>query len=299
MNNFDLKSYLAERRELVEKALAEFLPPADDYGRNLLEAMRYSLFAGGKRLRPILCLAGCEAVGGSLEQAMPAAVALEMIHTYSLIHDDLPGMDDDDLRRGRPTNHKVFGVGMAVLAGDGLLNEGLGLLAMAAVSGRIDPVRAMAALDVIARAAGHRGMVGGQAMDIESEGRAVDGGVLEYIHTHKTGALLIASVKSGAILGGGDPERVAALEAYGRGIGLAFQIVDDILDIEGDTASLGKTVGADQARGKATYPAVYGLDAAKAEARRLIGEALAALNGFGGEAAPLRAIADYLLTRKK
>ncbi|MBW2619504.1 MAG: polyprenyl synthetase family protein [Deltaproteobacteria bacterium] len=261
--------------------------------------MRYSLFAGGKRLRPILCLAGAEAVGAAPESALPAAVTLEMIHTYSLIHDDLPAMDNDDLRRGRATSHKVFGEALAILAGDGLLTEGLGFLAGAAVKGGLEPNRVLAALSVIAGAAGPGGMVGGQVVDIESEGLDVGLDVVEFIHERKTGALIAASVTSGAILGRGSKSRIAALENYGRRIGLAFQIVDDILDVEGDTVSLGKEVGADQARGKATFPKAAGLDRAREAARRLVEEAVKYLEDFDAQADPLRAIAEYLLTRKK
>ncbi|MDY6851794.1 MAG: farnesyl diphosphate synthase, partial [Thermodesulfobacteriota bacterium] len=227
------------------------------------------------------------------------AVALEMIHTYSLIHDDLPSMDDDDLRRGRATSHKVYGEGLAVLAGDGLLTEGLGFLAGAAVKGGLEPNLAVAALSVIAGAAGPGGMVGGQVVDIESEGRDVGQDVVEFIHERKTGALIAASVTSGAILGRGSESRIAALEDYGRRIGLAFQIVDDILDVEGDTISLGKEAGADQARGKATFPKAAGLDRAREEAQRLVEKAVKSLEGFDAQADPLRAIAEYLLTRKK
>lgn len=297
--SFDLETYLTEKRQIVDQALDLALPLPEDLTRNVVEAMRYSLFAGGKRLRPILCLAGAEAVGAEAESALPAAVTLEMIHTYSLIHDDLPAMDDDDLRRGRATSHKVFGEALAVLAGDGLLTEGLGFLAGAAVKGGLEPSLALAALSLIAGAAGPGGMVGGQAVDIESEGRDVGRDVVEFIHERKTGALIAASVTSGAILGRGSESRIAALEDYGRRIGLAFQIVDDILDVEGDTISLGKEAGADQARGKATFPKAAGLDRAREEAQRLVEEAVKSLENFGAQADPLRAIAEYLLTRKK
>ena len=299
MTDFDLKSYLDEKKRVVDQALEKTLPQTEDLSRTVVQAMRYSLFAGGKRLRPILCLAGAEAVGGSVEAALPAALALEMIHTYSLIHDDLPAMDNDDLRRGIPTSHKVFGEGLAILAGDGLLTEGLGLLSRMVHNDGIEPRRVLAVLDIICRAAGYNGMVGGQAADMEAEGRQVEEEVVRYIHTRKSGALIAASVISGAILGGGDQARIDSLKRYGRLIGWAFQIVDDILDIEGDTVELGKQVGADEARGKATYPAAVGLEQAKETAGGLIGEALAALDAFGPEAEPLRAIAKYLLVRKR
>ena len=295
----DLASYLEKRGRLVEEALEEALPQTEDLSKNVVEAMRYSLFAGGKRLRPILCLAGAEAVGGAPESALPAAAALEMVHTSSLIHDDLPGMDDDDLRRGRPSNHVAFGEGLAILAGDGLLIDGLGVLALAAARGRTEPERAAAALNVIARAAGRNGMVGGQAVDLASEHQNVGADVVAYIHSRKTAALISASLVSGAILGGGSPEQIRSLEEFGLKIGLAFQIIDDILDVEGETGELGKPAGSDQARGKATYPAVMGLEQSRIEAARLIEEAKKALAGFGPEADPVRAIAEYLLERKK
>jgi len=297
--DLDLEAYLQEKMLLVEGALEEALPPTEDLSRRVVEAMRYSIFTGGKRLRPVLCLAGAEAVGGSAEAALPAAVALEMIHTYSLIHDDLPAMDDDDFRRGRPTSHKVFGEALAILAGDGLLTLGLAQLPRAATAGRLDPLLAAAALEVIARAAGHQGMVAGQAVDIESEGRDVGEEVVDFIHSHKTGALITAAVTSGAIIGRASADQLRRLEEYGRRLGLAFQIVDDILGVEGDAGTLGKPVGADQLRGKATYPRVAGLDRAKEKAKAVTAEARLALEGFGPAAEPLRTIAEYVLVRQK
>ncbi|MEW5722897.1 MAG: polyprenyl synthetase family protein [Thermodesulfobacteriota bacterium] len=297
--SLDLITYLEEKRRLVDQALEEALPQVDGPSQNLVRSMRYSLLAGGKRLRPVLCLAGCEAVGGRSEEALPAAAALELIHTYSLIHDDLPGMDDDDLRRGRPSNHMVFGEGLAILAGDGLLTLAFGLLARAGREGRTTPDRTLAALDVIARASGHEGMVAGQSADLEAEGLAPDEKLVEFIHTRKTGALIAAAVVAGAILGGGGPEQLAALEAYGRRLGLAFQITDDLLDLDGDPAETGKPVGSDQARGKMTYPLVLGLARAGKEADRLLDEAASSLAGFGARADPLRALAEYLKRRKK
>ncbi len=295
----NLKDYLNQRKEWVDRALEEALPEISGPAEGLGRAMRYSLFAGGKRLRPILCLAGAEAVGAAPEIAMPAALALEMIHTYSLIHDDLPAMDNDDLRRGKPTSHKVFGEALAILAGDGLLTEGLRFLAGAGLQGLVRPDLALAALEVIARAAGKEGMIAGQVVDLESEGREADESLVRFIHHHKSGALIAASVTSGAILGGGDESQIKALERYGRSVGLAFQIVDDILDIEGDIEEMGKTPGMDQARGKATYPRVVGRDRSWEEARRMVSEAQAALAGFGPETDPLREIAAYFLNRRK
>jgi len=282
---------------MVDRALEEALPEMSGPAEALGRAMRYSLFAGGKRLRPILCLAGAEAVGASPETAIPAALALEMIHTYSLIHDDLPSMDNDDLRRGKPTSHKVFGEALAIMAGDGLLTEGLWFLARAGLQGLIQPDRALAALEIIARASGKEGMIAGQVVDLESEGREVDESLVRFIHRHKSGALIEAAVTSGAVLGGGNKSQIKALERYGQSIGLAFQITDDILDIEGDPEQMGKKPGVDQARGKATYPRAVGLNKSWEVARSMVSEGQAALGGFGPEADPLREIAAYFLTR--
>ena len=295
----DLQAYLTQRKNMVDAALEAAMPQTRGLAEELVKSMRYSLFAGGKRLRSILCLAAAEAVGGSLETAMPAAVTLEMIHTYSLIHDDLPSMDNDDLRRGRPTNHKVFGEALAILAGDGLMAEGLAVLARAGVKGLVKPELALAALDVIIRATSSEGMVAGQVVDILSEGVEVDEATVMFIHTHKTGALITASVTSGAILGGGDDGMIKSLNRYGRRIGLAFQIIDDILDIEGDPGEMGKYSGMDEARGKATYPSVIGQSRSLEVARELVNEGTTALADFGPEADPLREIAKYLLTRQK
>jgi geranylgeranyl diphosphate synthase type II len=294
----ELKSYLTERGAEVDGALNRYLPPEDELPVSLHRAMRYSVFAGGKRVRPILMLAACDAVGGDCQGVMPAACAMEMIHTYSLIHDDLPAMDDDDFRRGRPTSHKVFGEAVAILAGDALLTEAFILLGREEGLPLLDASRRLAALSEIARCAGSRGMVGGQVVDMESEGRHdIDLATVQYIHTHKTGALIKASVRAGALLGGGNAEQVAALTRYGEAIGLAFQIADDILDIEGTTEELGKDAGSDQARGKATYPAVMGLADAKERALELMELAVAALEDFGDEAEPLRQLARYVVRR--
>lgn len=295
----ELEAYLSLKREVVERALDKWLPDADTPPKKLHEAMRYSIFAGGKRLRPILCLAAAEAVGGKESQALPAACALECIHTYSLIHDDLPAMDDDDLRRGRPTSHKVFGEAMAILAGDALLTYAFQLISDPALyQGMVEPEVLVAVTRTVARAAGARGMVGGQVADIEAEGQEIDAEGLAYIHTHKTAALIRASVVSGAMLGGGSPDQVEAFSRYGSSIGLAFQIVDDILDVTGDSEALGKAVGRDEAHAKATYPAVYGLEASRAEADRLVREALGALEPFGERGEPLKALALFVVERQ-
>ncbi|MBI2155661.1 MAG: polyprenyl synthetase family protein [Candidatus Rokubacteria bacterium] len=297
MSGFDLPAYLTARRALVDAALERVLPPEDAPPPTVHRAMRYSVMAGGKRLRPILVIAGAEAVGGAAAEVMPTACALELIHTYSLIHDDLPAMDDDDYRRGRLTSHKVFGEAIAILAGDALLTLAFRLVADNAASVK-DPRAVGDAVAEIADAAGTAGMVGGQVVDIESEGKAVSAGTLEYIHLHKTAALIRASLRVGARLAGGDAAAVAALSEAGRDLGLAFQIVDDILDVEGSLEQLGKTAGKDQRQRKATYPALHGLEASRREARRLVERVKTRLAGFGERGAPLGALADYVFERK-
>ncbi|KAF0218310.1 MAG: geranylgeranyl diphosphate synthase type [Geobacteraceae bacterium] len=295
----DLKKYLRERCKLVDEALDRFLPMEDELPVSLHKAMRYSVFAGGKRVRPILMLAACEAAGGDIALALPAACAMEMIHTYSLIHDDLPAMDDDDFRRGKPTNHKVFGEAVAILAGDALLTEAFILMSRPEHTAKVDSAALLSVIDEIARCAGSRGMVGGQVVDMESEGRTdIDFAMVQYIHTHKTGALIKASVKAGAILGGADKAGVDAITRYGEAVGLAFQIADDILDIEGTTEEIGKDAGSDEARGKATYPAVIGIRQSKERAGELVDLALEALSVFDEKAEPLREIAKYIVYRK-
>lgn len=294
--DFDLKQYLQARRLIVEEALEAALPEREGVEARIVEAMRYSLFAGGKRLRPILCLAAAEAVGGEIKAALPAACALEMIHTYSLIHDDLPAMDDDDLRRGKPTSHKVFGEAIAILAGDGLLTEAFVVLGDCNI---LLPERAVQLVGVIARAASYRGMVGGQVVDMLSQNKPADLKTVQQMHSRKTAALISAAAESGALAGGGTDDQVAALAKYGRAVGLAFQIADDILDIEGDTELLGKTTGADLARGKVTYPAAAGLERSREAARDLVNDAITELERFDERADPLRALARYIITRKK
>jgi geranylgeranyl diphosphate synthase type II len=294
--DFDLKQYLERRRFLVEYALKTALPERRGPEARVVEAMRYSLFAGGKRFRPILCLAAAEAVGAEIEAAMPAACALEMIHTYSLIHDDLPAMDDDDLRRGKPTSHVVFGEALAILAGDGLLTEAFVLLSDYHT---LLPERALKLIGVIARAASYRGMVGGQVVDMLSQNKPADLETVQQMHSRKTAALISAAAESGALAGSGSHDQVEALARYGRAVGLAFQIADDILDIEGETEVLGKTAGSDVARGKVTYPAAVGLEGSREAARELVKDALVALERFDQGADPLRALAAYIITRQK
>jgi geranylgeranyl diphosphate synthase type II len=289
MSGFDLKPYLAERRALVEAALGRCLPPEDAPPPSIHRAMRYSVMAGGKRLRPILVIAGAEAVGGRADMVLPTACALELIHTYSLIHDDLPAMDDDDYRRGRLTNHKVFGEAIAILAGDALLTLAFGLLAEHA---SLDVVKEVAA------AAGTSGMIGGQVVDIQSEGKAVDAETLEYIHRHKTAALIRASLVSGAMLSGASASALQAIREAGGHLGLAFQIVDDILDVEGSLEELGKMAGSDRRKKKVTYPEQFGLEASRLKAKSLIEDAKAALQPLGPSAEPIRALADFIFQRR-
>jgi len=294
----DLKAYLEERRALVEAGLKRFIPGEGTMPPELHHAVHYSLFAGGKRLRPTLTIAAAEAVGARAEAVLPVACAFECIHTYSLVHDDLPAMDDDDLRRGRPTCHKVFGPAMAILAGDALLTEAFALLSNPAHVGHLDPRLLRTVIHEIALAAGSQGMVGGQAVDILSEGKVIELSLLQYIHTHKTGALILCALRAGAHLGGATAVQLDAITRYGKAVGLAFQIADDILDIEGEEAMRGKKIGGDASRGKATYPALVGLDAAKREAQRLLTEALDALASLTHQADPLRAIARFIVSRK-
>ncbi len=294
----DLKKYLAERVAQVDAGLKKYLPSEATRPQHLHEAMHYSLFAGGKRIRPVLMMAACEAVGTDAACVLPAACAIEMIHTYSLIHDDLPAMDDDDFRRGRPTNHKVFGEATAILAGDALLTEAFVLLSNPLVwDAAVDSRTICSVIQHLACASSSLGMVGGQVVDMESEGQTIELAELEYIHRHKTGALISAAINVGGLIGGAAAPEATALEVYGKAAGLAFQVADDILDIVGDQAELGKDVGSDESRGKATYPALLGLDGARDYARELKERALQALTPLGDAAAPLREIARYIVDR--
>lgn len=295
---FDLKVYLEERRGMVNRALEAYLPAVRGPAFRVVQAMHYSLFVGGKRLRPILCLAAAEAVGGDAGEALPAACALEMIHTYSLIHDDLPAMDDDDLRRGQPTCHKKFDEATAILAGDGLLTEAFHIIAAAAPRFEGREAVLLDISELLSKAAGYQGMVGGQMLDLMAEGRQITLKELETIHRLKTGALLTAATRAGALMGGGNRQEVTALTSYGERFGLAFQVTDDLLDVEGDTAEMGKAAGQDEKRRKATYPALLGLEASKQWAGRLVEEAVAELEPFQDRAAPLRELARYLLVRR-
>jgi geranylgeranyl diphosphate synthase type II len=293
-----LREYFGQKRALVDKALEAYFPASEGPASAVISAMKYSLLAGGKRIRPILCIGGAEAIGGKVSDVLPVACALELIHTYSLIHDDLPFMDDDDLRRGKPTNHKVFGEAVALLAGDGLLTEAFKLMASAAFTERVSPPLLLSAIRLIAHAAGYEGMVGGQTVDIQSEKETVDVSMVEFIHRRKTGALIAAAVCSGALLGGANKTQLQAMDTYGRGIGLAFQISDDILNVEGDSQSLGKSVGSDERKRKVTYPAVVGLEKSKEIQTHLVESAIESLGVFDYRADPLRQIARYIIDRE-
>lgn len=294
-----LEDYLRRQRHQVEAGLDTFLPAPDSYPLRLMEAMRYSVFAGGKRLRPILVLTATEALDGNRAAVLPAACALEYIHTYSMIHDDLPAMDDDAYRRGKLTNHKVFGEAMAILAGDALLNHAFELLSSPLMAEHFPPWLILQACHCLARAAGYQGMIGGQVVDVLSEGQAVEPDVLEYIHRHKTAALIEAATTMGGLLGGGTHEQVQALRDYGHYVGWAFQITDDILDVEGDAALLGKEVGRDAEQQKATYPALFGLQASRQQAIELMQKGIDALTIFDHRAERLRQIAAYIVVRNK
>lgn len=293
-----IAAYQARCTARVDAALEKlFVAPREELTR-IYAAMRYSVVNGGKRVRPLLAYAACEALGGEAERADGAACAVELIHAYSLVHDDLPAMDDDDLRRGQPTTHIAYDEACAILAGDGLQALAFEVIGNA----QLNPQDAQTRLDmlmILARAAGSAGMVGGQAIDLESVGRKIDQAALETMHRHKTGALIEASVQLGALASGrANAAALEALRRYAEAVGLAFQVQDDILDVESDTATLGKTQGKDQAHDKPTYPALLGLDEAKAYALALRDQALAALEGFGDSAEPLRALARYIVERR-
>jgi geranylgeranyl diphosphate synthase type II len=281
----------------VEEALEQYLPGEDNIPTDIYKAVRYSVFNGGKRIRPILCLAAAEAVGGDLGPAIPVACALELIHSYSLIHDDLPAMDNDDFRRGKPTCHKVFGEDIAILAGDALLTEAFVLLSQVEKV-RLSAERRLAVIQEIAQAAGICGMVGGQALDVLSGKSVSDENTLYEIHRRKTGSLIVAAVKSGAIIFNARKDKIQALAEYGINVGLAFQIADDILNVEGDRELMGKETGSDAAHNKLTYPSLLGLDLAKEKLAKYIDAAVASLSGFDERAQPLLVIARYIRERK-
>jgi geranylgeranyl diphosphate synthase type II len=298
----DIRLYIDTKRKQVDAALGIYLPEEKGSLANHIKAMRYSLFAGGKRVRPILCLAAAESIkdfkNGFPEEVMLTACALECIHTYSLIHDDLPAMDDDNLRRGKPTNHKVFGEAGAILAGDSLLTHAFDLLSRDA-QGTISAHDRLRTVLLISKAVGPEGMVGGQFLDLAHEGQETHNTMLREIHSRKTGALITASVQSGAVLGNSTQEQFQALTRYGIQIGLAFQITDDLLNVEGTEEQLGKATGSDAARNKATYPALFGIKKTRQKAEEALQKALTALDGFDDRAAILRDLAQYIISRDR
>jgi geranylgeranyl diphosphate synthase type II len=295
MSRFDLASWLTAQTRAVDRALDRLLPKAGAKPATIHRAMRYSLFAGGKRMRPALVLAAAEACGGSPEAAMPLACAVECIHTYSLIHDDLPGMDNDDMRRGKPTNHKVFGEGIAILAGDALLTQAFEIAASAPATKRYGSREMVLEM---ARASGSLQLIAGQVADLEGEGRKISRAQLRYIHERKTSALLACSVRLGGMSANGTPAQLEALTDFGYHVGLAFQVIDDILDVTQTSEQLGKTAGKDVKAGKATYPSIVGLEKSRAIAAELTAKAEAALKPFRGRAVALEAISDHLLRRQ-
>ena len=291
----DLKPWLRQTQKQVDSALSRFLPRESAAPQTIHKAMRYSIFAGGKRLRPILTLASAEACGGSMEDALAPACATELMHTYSLVHDDLPCMDDDDLRRGRPTSHKVFGEGMAVLTGDALLTQVFIVMAQAPATKRYS---VKDYVEEIAHTGGSKKLIGGQVLDLEGEGKQLNKKELIRIHEAKTAALLVTSVRLGAMTANATPAKLEALTTFGYNLGLAFQVIDDILDVTQTTEMLGKTAGKDEAVDKSTYPAILGLEKSRKEAARLTKKALKSLEVFGKKGQRLEQIARYLLERE-
>ena len=291
----NLKKYLSDRQKQIDRALDRFLPKENTRPATIHRAMRYSLFAGGKRLRPILCLVAAEACGGKLDNALPLACAMECIHTYSLVHDDLPSMDNDDFRRGRPTCHKVFGDGIAVLAGDALLTVAFKIVSRARPTSRYDM---STLLREVAVAAGSQKLIAGQVADLEAEGKKTNRAQLQYIHENKTAAILTTTVRLGAMSANANAKQLSAITKFGRALGLAFQVIDDILDVTQTSEKLGKSAGKDIAARKATYPSVIGLEKSRVEARRLTRQAHTALSMFGTKAEVLHALANYLLERE-
>lgn len=294
----NLKTELQKKIEITDRALDKYLPQEGHPQKVLFDAMRYSVFAGGKRLRPILMMAASEFVEGRLEDVLPFACAMEMIHTYSLIHDDLPAMDNDDYRRGKLTNHKVYGDAIAILAGDGLLNYAVELMLQAILEDNANSMRKILAMKEIASAAGVYGMIGGQVVDLMSENKKIDKNTLDFIHNHKTAALIIASIRAGAILGGANDAELKALTEFAKNIGLGFQITDDILDIIGDEQKLGKKIGSDMEKHKSTYPSIHGLDISIKKVKELFDQGIRAIDHFGERADFLVCLADYLVKRE-
>lgn len=293
----NFKEELKNRVVNIEDLLNEYMPKVEGYQKTIFDSMNYSLKAGGKRLRPILTLEACKLVGGNEKDAYPFAVAIEMIHTYSLIHDDLPALDNDDLRRGRKTNHKVYGEAMAILAGDGLLNYAYEIMLRESLS-KGEPEKYLKAINEIAKASGIYGMIGGQVVDIESEGKSIDMEKLDFIHMNKTAAIIIGCMRAGAIIGGASEEELENVTKYAKNIGLSFQIVDDILDIVGDEAKLGKKVGSDIDNEKSTYPSLIGFEKSKETANKLIAEAKMSIDYINKDSEFLNNLADYIVDRE-
>lgn len=292
----EFKDVLKEKINYIETLLNEYMPKEEGYQQTVIQAMNYSLKAGGKRLRPILTLESCKIVGGKEEDAIPFAVAIEMIHTYSLIHDDLPALDNDDLRRGKPTNHKVFGEAMATLAGDALLNYAFEVMLSSSIDKK-DSNKYLKAINEIAKHAGIYGMIGGQVVDVESENKIIDKDKLDFIHLNKTAAMIIGCMRAGAIIGGASEEELEKVTKYGKNIGLSFQIVDDILDITGDEAKLGKPIGSDIENHKSTYPSLLGLEKSRQIARQLIDEGKSSIDDLSSEIDFLNQLGDYIISR--
>ena len=295
----DVNAYLEEKGRLIDACLDRLLPVRETFPSSLHQAMRYCLFAGGKRIRPALAFAAAEAVGGNPDLIVEEACALELIHTFTLIHDDLPSMDNDDFRRGLPSTHKVFGEAMAILAGDALQTEAFKILACGYTRGMHNAERIVKVMKILAEASGSQGIVGGQVVDLESEGKMIDQQQLTYIHSHKTGSLIAASVIMGGILGGAAPEEIELLKRYGESIGHAFQIADDILDVEGSKEKLGKNTGSDQKKSKATYPSIIGMDESRKKLKEYYQRALDAIQSFDQQADHLRNIALYIIQRQR
>lgn len=293
----EFKQCLKEKASFVEKVLKEYMPKEEGYQKTVIEAMNYSLSAGGKRLRPILTLEACKIVGGNEDEAISFAIAIEMIHTYSLIHDDLPALDNDDLRRGRPTNHKVYGEAMGILAGDALLNYAFEVMLAGSIN-KENPEKYLKAINEIAKGAGIYGMIGGQVVDVESENKQIEKEKLDYIHMNKTVAMMVGCMRAGATIGGANSEQMEEITKYAKNIGLSFQIVDDILDIVGDEAKLGKKVGSDIENHKSTYPSLLGLDKSKEIAHNLIDEAKKSIEKLSDDVDFLKGLAEYIIDRE-
>lgn len=293
----EFKQSLKEKSNYIERMLIEYMPKEEGYQSTIMEAMNYSLKAGGKRLRPILTLEACKIVGGDEKDAIPFAMAVEMIHTYSLIHDDLPALDNDDLRRGKPTNHKVFGESMAILAGDALLNYAFEIMLSNSIN-KENPQKYLRAINEVAKSTGIYGMIGGQVVDIQSENKVISKDKLDFIHLNKTAAIIIGCMRAGAIIGNACEEDLEKITKYSKNIGLSFQIVDDILDIVGDENKLGKKVGSDIENHKSTYPSLLGLEKSKEIANELIKEAKHNIKDFKSDSSFLEGLANYIIDRE-